>query len=146
MQLTKHTDYALRVLIWLAQRERSTIREIAEANRISENHLMKIVHGLAKLGYVQTARGKGGGLRLARAPREIGVGAVVRDTEQTLHVVECLAHGYGGECLLTRRCGLKAILQEAQDAFLAHLDAYTLADLAPARKGGQINISVLPQK
>jgi Rrf2 family nitric oxide-sensitive transcriptional repressor len=137
MQLTKHTDYALRVLMWLAQRERATIREIAEGNRISENHLMKIVHGLAKLGYIETLRGKGGGLKLARSPREIGIGEVVRHTEQTLHAVECLADGYGGDCRYTRACRLKSILRDAQSAFLAKLDAYTLADLVPPRGGAQ---------
>jgi len=137
MQLTKHTDYALRVLMWLAQRERSTIREIAEANRLSENHLMKVVHGLARLGYVETLRGRGGGIKLARAPAKIAVGEVVRHMERTLHAVECLADDYSGDCRYTRACGLRSIMRDAQSAFLAQLDAYTLADLAPPRGAAQ---------
>src|SRR5690242_942692 len=126
MQLTKHTDYALRVLIFLARVERSTIREIAGAHRISENNLMKVVHGLAKLGYIDSTRGKGGGIRLARAPREIRIGEVVRNTEETLAVVECLTDGYGGDCRLTTSCALKGVLKSAQHAFLSELARYTL--------------------
>ena len=140
MQLTKHTDYALRVLISLAVTERSTIREISDAYRISENHLMKVVHGLAKHGYVDTLRGKGGGIRLARAPKEIRIGAVVRDTEETLSVVECLANDYGGDCRLTPSCALKGVLKGAQRAFLDTLDRYTLEDLLP-RRGAHARVS-----
>ena len=90
---------------------------------------MKIVHGLGKQGYIETLRGKGGGLRLGRAPEAINLGAVVRDTEETLHVVECLADDYDGACRLTPSCRLKTVLQEAQDAFYRQLDGYTLRDL-----------------
>jgi Rrf2 family transcriptional regulator, nitric oxide-sensitive transcriptional repressor len=135
MQLTKYTDYALRVLILLAHKERSTIREIADAYRISENHLMKVVHSLAKLGYVETLRGKGGGLKLARAPERIGIGDVVRKTEETLYVVECLADDYAGDCCLNRSCKLKSVLRDAQNAFLGELDRYTLRDLLENRGG-----------
>lgn len=139
MQLTRHTDYALRVLIFLAwkREELATIGEIARSYDISENHVMKIVHQLGRLGYIATQRGKGGGLRLARAPEEIRLGDVVRDTEETLHVVECLAEGYGGDCCLAPRCRLKSILSNAQRAFLAHLDGYTLKDIAPPRGRGK---------
>src|SRR3954462_4081959 len=105
MQLTRRTDYSLRVLMYLAGRadSLSTIRQIAEAHDISRNHVMKIVNDLAKLGYVDTLRGKGGGLKLARAPQYINIGEVVRQTEETLHVVECLADDYRGGCRLSRR-------------------------------------------
>lgn len=135
MQLTRYTDYALRVLIYLAHKdgELATIAEIAGVYGVSENHLMKIVHGLGKQGYVETLRGKGGGLRLGRPPEAINLGAVVRDTEETLHVVECLADDYDGGCRLTPSCRLKNVLQEAQHAFFAHLDGYTLRDLVARR-------------
>lgn len=135
MQLTRHTDYALRVLIHLAYTGDglSTIREISDKHRISENHLMKVVNKLATLGYITTLRGKGGGMKLARAPEKIGVGEVIRDTEESLHVVECMALDYGGDCALSPSCKLKSVLHEAQAAFFRQLDLYTLQDLAPKR-------------
>ena len=138
MQLTKYTDYALRVLISLGHCERTTIAEIATTHGISENHLMKIVHALSKLGYIETLRGRGGGLKLAREPREIGVGEVVRSTEETLSVVECLVEGYAGDCRLNAGCGLKSVLREAQNAFLETLDGYSLEDLLPKRRGSAV--------
>jgi Rrf2 family transcriptional regulator, nitric oxide-sensitive transcriptional repressor len=136
MQLTKHTDYALRVLMFLARRtQRSTIHEIAQTHGISQSHLMKIVNRLAKLGYIESARGKGGGIRLARGAHEIGVGAVVRDTEETLNVLDCLDSDYRGGCTLARGCGLKDALRIAQRAFLAELDRYTLEDIVPEAGG-----------
>ena len=135
MQLTRHTDYALRVLMHLAYKGEalSTIREISDRHRISENHLMKVVSRLANLGYVATLRGKGGGMRLARAPERISVGAVVRATEDERRPVECLANDYGGDCALTPSCTLKSVLRDAQAAFYGHLDRYTLKDLMPKR-------------
>lgn len=134
MQLTRYTDYALRVLIYLAHKdELATISEISGAYKVSENHLMKIVHGLAKLGYITTLRGKGGGMRLARPAAEINLGEVVRNTEETLHVVECLADGYDGGCCLAPSCRLKGVLKDAHDAFFRHLDQYTIKDLIGKR-------------
>lgn len=131
MQLTRFTDYSLRVLMYLAYRDEAlcTINEISSAYRISENHLMKVVHQLAKLGYVTTVRGKGGGLRIARPPERINLGAVVRDVEETLAIVECMDERYESDCLLLPHCKLKGVLNEAQDAFLAVLDRYTIKDL-----------------
>lgn len=136
MQLTRYTDYALRVLIYLGHKgdELSTINEISEIYGVSENHLMKIVHGLGKLGYVTTLRGKGGGLKLGRSPGEIRIGQVVRDTEETLDLVECFAHDYGGDCRLAANCKLKSVLADAQQAFFDSLDQYTLKDLVTKRK------------
>ena len=134
MQLTKYTDYALRVLLYLAQKgERSTISEIADTYRISENHLMKVVNQLGRHGFVDAVRGKGGGIKLARPPELVKVGEVVRCTEETLDVLECLTHEYRGGCNLAPSCGLKSVLREAQQAFLSHLDDYTLRDLLPKR-------------
>ena len=135
MQLTRYTDYALRVLIYLAYKdeELSTINEVSQIYGVSENHLMKIVHQLAKLGYVTTLRGKGGGLKLGRRPEQIRIGDVVRDTEETLDVVECLAENYAGACRLFSNCKLKTVLSDAQRAFFDSLDQYTLKDLVTKR-------------
>ncbi|MEW5792548.1 MAG: RrF2 family transcriptional regulator [Pseudomonadota bacterium] len=130
MQLTRYTDYALRVLIYLGlQKDRPvTIQEIATSYGISKNHLMKVVHNLAKAGFILTSPGKGGGLRLGRAPALIRVGDVVRHTESDLSIVECLGSGKG-DCPLNPACRLKGVLAEARDAFLCVLDRYTLEDL-----------------
>jgi Rrf2 family transcriptional regulator, nitric oxide-sensitive transcriptional repressor len=129
MRLTLWTDYALRTLIYVgAKGDRlSTIAEIAECYAISRAHLMKIVSKLGQQGYVDTVRGKGGGIRLARAPAQIGVGAVVRDTEEDLAVMGCLAET--GFCRLEGCCELRRALNDATLAFLGVLDGYTLADL-----------------
>jgi Rrf2 family nitric oxide-sensitive transcriptional repressor len=129
MRLTRYTDYSLRVLIYLGlQPERlSSIREIADAYRISESHLMKVVQALGQSGYVATLRGRGGGLKLAKPPHEINVGDVVRNTEVDLALVECFAEG--GECRIAGPCRLEHLLREALEAFFKILDQYTLADL-----------------
>jgi len=136
MRLTLHTDYALRTLIYLGLRRerRVSIREIAEAYRISENHLIKVVHNLGRGGFVETARGRGGGLRLARPPEEIGIGEVVRFTEEDMALVACFqAPGESGGCALLNICRLQSLLGEALGAFLAVLDKRTLADLLPGQ-------------
>lgn len=132
MRLTSFTDYSLRVLIYLGvhagESRLSTISEIAAAYDISENHLMKIVHQLAKLGYVDTLRGKGGGMRLARQPREIIIGEVVRRTEDELAMFECCQQG-GRRCPIGPVCELRGILGRALGAFMEILDGHTLEDL-----------------
>ncbi len=135
MRLTTFSDYSLRVLIYLGTTpERlATIDQVAEAYGISANHLMKVVHHLGRLGCIETVRGKGGGMRLARPPAEINVGEIVRASEDSLALVECFEEG-GGDCRISRSCVLKQALGEALQAFLKVLDGYTLADLlAPAR-------------
>ena len=133
MELTYYTDYALRVLIYagLRQEKLCLISEIAERYGISENHLMKVVHGLAQGGFVRTYRGKGGGLTLAKDPKDISVGAVVRHTEGPFEPVECFRPG--NKCALTGACDLPDIFAEAFQAFIAVLDRYTLADLLERR-------------
>lgn len=129
MRLTLWTDYALRTLIYVgAKGERlSTIAEIAESFGVSKAHLMKVVNQLGQHGYVETVRGRGGGIRLGRLPGQICIGAVVRDTEEDLAVMGCL--GQTGFCRIEGCCVLRRALREATLAFLQTLDRYTLADL-----------------
>ncbi len=129
MRLTLHSDFALRVLIQVGlNAERlTTIDEIAESFDVSRNHLMKVVNDLGQKGYLETVRGRRGGMRLKRAPRDINIGRVVRDMEDNLCVVGCLeSRGY---CRIERACVLRGMLHDATEAFLAVLDAHTLADL-----------------
>jgi Rrf2 family nitric oxide-sensitive transcriptional repressor len=135
MQLTRYCDYSLRVLIYLAVRPEylATIEEISEAYGISRAHLTKVVHRLGRAGFVDTLRGRGGGIQLARAPEEIPIGGVVRRTEDKLAIVECLAPETS-QCRIESACGLRGVLEEALDAFLETLDQYTLADVVARRR------------
>ena len=130
MRLTLHTDFALRVLMHAGVKGESlsTIPEIVEHFDISRGHVMKVVHHLGQLGYLETIRGKRGGIRLARKPARINVGAVVRDMEEELGVLGCL-QGSDGYCRIEECCVLRSALRDATHAFLATLDRYTLADL-----------------
>ncbi|MGO8858391.1 MAG: Rrf2 family transcriptional regulator [Steroidobacteraceae bacterium] len=130
MQLTRFTDYSLRVLIFLAHRQgiHTTIKDVSDAHQISEDHLMKVVRRLATLGYIKTTRGKNGGVGSARAPADISIGAVIRDVE-TLTPVECFTTRYGGRCLLYPNCALRGALQSAQLQYLKTLDTYSIADV-----------------
>lgn len=125
MRLTRYTDYALRVLIHLALEEERicSIGEIARVYDISHNHLMKVAHALARAGFVETVRGRTGGMRLARPPEEIGVGEVVRLTEEGFELAEC------GICRLSPSCGLTGVLAKGMAAMLAVFDRYSIADL-----------------
>lgn len=138
MHITRYTDYSLRVLIYLAvQGDRlATIQEIADSYGISKNHLMKVVHQLNKKGYVETIRGKNGGLRLHRTPDDINIGVLVRETEQDLNLVECFSTN--NKCTITPVCGLKGIFAEALKAFLATLDQYTLKDIISEKQKPQL--------
>jgi Rrf2 family nitric oxide-sensitive transcriptional repressor len=137
VRLTNMTDYAMRLLIFVAQQpdRLCTIAEIAHSYDISEAHLMKITHQLGLAGWIETVRGKGGGMRLARAPEDIVLGDVVRSTEPDLCIVECFASG--GSCMLTGNCKLTGVLDGALRSFMAHLDAHTLADILPAPPAAQ---------
>lgn len=131
MRLSLHSDYALRILMALcATGEQMSVDEIAGRYDISRNHLAKIAQRLQGLGYVATQRGRGGGLRLARDPAEISVGTVVRQFENLNALVECMDPATS-RCAVRGGCGLQGALGGALNAFLAHLDGFTLADLVP---------------
>jgi len=133
MRLTLWTDYSFRTLIYVGSKgdDLSTIAAIAGSFEISKSHLMKVVNRLEQRGYLETVRGRAGGLRLKRSPAEINVGAVVRDTEEDLAIVGCLSQS--NFCSIERCCVLKGVLHEATQAFLRVLDQYTLADLLRPR-------------
>lgn len=135
MKLTVFTDYSLRVLIYVASRpdRRATIAEIADALGVSESHLTKVVHFLGKEGWLDTLRGKGGGVALGRPGVTLGVGKVVRATEGAAVVAECFDTA-GGTCSLAQVCRLRGVLSEAVDAFYSVLDRYSLADLVANRE------------
>lgn len=139
MHLTQHTDYALRLLIYLAANSERlvTIAEISERFNLSRSHLMKIANRLVHEGFVEGLRGKGGGLRLARGAAEISVGHAVRVMEQGMALVECF--GASSQCLLTPDCRLKGVLGDALEAFLKSLDSVTLADLVGAPQRGVLH-------
>lgn len=145
MRLTVYTDFSLRVLMFLALRGDSlaTIAEIAKAYGISKNHLMKVAHQLGLAGYIETVRGKGGGLRLARRPQDIVLGEVVRRTEPDMALVPCFAAD-DASCAIYPSCALRGVLSEAGDAFLSVLDKRTLADLVRPRAPLQKLLSFKP--
>lgn len=129
MRLTTMTDYAMRLLMYLGQHpdRLCTIAEVAESYRISQPHLMKVTNRLSRAGWIETIRGKNGGMRLMRAPAEMPLGAIIRDIENDLALVECL--GDKGSCSLIGNCALPRILSGALSKFMEYLDQHSLADL-----------------
>jgi len=142
MQLTMHTDYALRVLIYLTQQREdlATISEISDFYKISRNHLVKVVHHLAGYGFIHTMRGKHGGMKLAREPRQISIGDVVRKMEPNFDIVECFENT-SPDCVVTPVCKLKSVLQQAGEEFLGVLDCFSLAD---AIEQSEVTAQVFP--
>ncbi len=131
MRLSEYTDCTLRVLMYCAERSERlvTIAEIADFHGVSKSLLMKIVNDLARQGVLETVRGRGGGLRLMSAASEVRIGDVVRAAETDFRLVECFDRA-SNTCRLDRRCGLKRVLHQALNAYLATLDGVTLADIA----------------
>jgi Rrf2 family transcriptional regulator, nitric oxide-sensitive transcriptional repressor len=130
MRLTNYTDYSLRVLIYLATQpneELSNIKEIADVYGISKNHLMKVIYDLGRLGYIETIRGRNGGIRLNKRPEDINIGEVILQTEEDFHLVECF-HPEKNSCVISPVCSLKHALNKALDAYISVLKEYTLAD------------------
>ena len=130
MQLTLHSEYALRVLLYLGARQPapSSTREISTAYRISKHHLVRVVQTLAEHDYLAVTPGRGGGIALAKDPASIRLGDVVRAAEPNMRLAECFDRSSNG-CVLTPVCSLKPVLNEALLAFLAALNRYTLKDL-----------------
>jgi Rrf2 family nitric oxide-sensitive transcriptional repressor len=136
MRLTQWTDYTLRVLMYCAASQARaqpvTITEIADSYGISRSHLTKIVQQLSAQGLLETTRGRGGGMRLAKPAQEINLGAVVRATETDFTLVECFDPA-SNQCRLSQHCGLKGVLGQAMQSYFKVLDGVTLADLVPPR-------------
>ncbi|MCL2873041.1 MAG: Rrf2 family transcriptional regulator [Betaproteobacteria bacterium] len=132
MRLNTFTDYSLRTLIYLALKDATLVtrREIADAHDISNNHLMKVVNFLSRNGYIETMRGKGGGMRLARPPEKINIGKLIHDCESDIPLVACFKcdRDITDDCRLTGVCALKSFLGEAHQAMYKSLENYTLAD------------------
>jgi Rrf2 family nitric oxide-sensitive transcriptional repressor len=128
--LTVYTDYSLRLLMYLALKGDglATISDVAESYGISKNHLMKVAYQLGAAGYIETVRGRGGGLRLAKSAASIGLGEVVRHTEPDLALMPCFKP-VDEPCSIRRCCVLKKALEKAREAFLEVLDEYSLSDL-----------------
>lgn len=134
MRLTDYTDYSLRVMLYLALRRDSlsTIQEISDAYGVSKNHLMKVVQRLGELGWVETIRGRNGGLRIAESSLALTVGTVVRETESDFALVGCFPdeNGERRSCVIESQCRLKHALAAARDAFIAELERHTIGELA----------------
>lgn len=129
MRLKKQSDYALRILMFLATHGEGThtIKDIAQRFEISQNHLMKVVQSLAQLGYLHTVRGKNGGVRLGKPAKEIRIGQVLVQVGEQNELAECFIQT--GNCKIEPGCRLKLALNKANQAFFASLDHYTLADI-----------------
>lgn len=141
MHISKHTDYALRTLMYLGLKnidERISIREVSDFFDISHNHLMKIVQKLSAASYIDGRRGKGGGIRLAKQPKDINVGEVFRELEPKKPVVDC-----GTEpCRFKGNCKLERAISRAMQAFFDTLSDYTLEDVLSDR--GQLIRVLVP--
>ncbi|WP_333827826.1 Rrf2 family transcriptional regulator [Acinetobacter schindleri] len=133
MQLNKFTDYALRILMYIAQPKEMpyTIAELANELQVSENHAMKIVHFMAKQDWLITTRGRGGGIRMNPLTLKISLGQIVHILQQDSQVVECNTP----PCVLRKNCGLKGILDDAVEQFYASLDQYTLSEVVTPLQG-----------
>lgn len=146
MRITLHTDYAFRMLMLLAaEPERShTVEEVATRFGISRNHLMKVAQTLAQAGFIESIRGRSGGVRLRRNPADINLGAVIRTTEDGFNLVECFDDKLNS-CSISHACGLRGPMEEALDAFLGVLDRYTLSDLVnkPGRLRRMLDLLVV---
>jgi Rrf2 family nitric oxide-sensitive transcriptional repressor len=139
MKLSLFTDYSLRVLMFAALKGESfSLSEVAESYDISRHHLVKVVNYLAKLGYLETRRGRGGGIALGMQPEDIRIGMVVRRTEDSPFIVECFDKQHN-TCPISGSCRLKGALAQAVNAFYETLDRHTLRDLVAGVDGARLN-------
>lgn len=139
MKLSLFTDYSLRVLMFAALKGESfSLSEAAESYDISRHHLVKVVNYLAKLGYLETRRGRGGGIALGMQPEDIRIGMVVRRTEDSPFIVECFDKQHN-TCPINGSCRLKGALAQAVNAFYETLDRHTLRDLVAGVDGARLN-------
>jgi len=131
MKLTKYTDYAMRVLFFLATKPSgfATVHEVANAYKISRNHLVKVVQNLVKFGYVESTKGRGGGMRLARPAAQIVLGQLIRKMEPEMHLIDCVG------CQIASACKLPGPLHRAITAFVHVLDEYNLQDIVASSNG-----------
>lgn len=145
MRLTVYTDYSLRLLMYLAVKDDglATIAEVAESYSISKNHLMKVAHQLGVAGYVETVRGRAGGLRLAKLAEKIGLGEIVRRTEPDMALVPCFTP-IDAICAIRSCCVLRSALDKARLAFVDVLDGYTLSDLVRPRGPLRAFLAIAP--
>jgi len=129
MQLTRFTDYGLRSLIYLTahQDKLSTVKEISEYYGLSRNHLVKVIHRLSQLGWIESSKGKGGGIRLANNVQELRLGDIIKRLESNMNLVECFNHDKN-KCKITNICQLRHYLNEAYHSFINILNKYTLTD------------------
>ncbi len=135
MQLSKFSDYSFRALIYLAEHDDTlnTIENMASELKISQNHLKKIIHKLSKGHFIQTFRGREGGIKLAKQPKDIGLSDVLLYTEVNTDFVECLKHNIQHTaCPYQTSCNLKAIIHRAKDSFIQEFQKYSLQDLLQA--------------
>ncbi|WP_240006637.1 RrF2 family transcriptional regulator [Pseudaquidulcibacter saccharophilus] len=124
MRLTRYTDYAIRVLLFLAPRtELTTVGEIADFYKISQNHLVKIVQDLVKYEYIESFKGRGGGMRLSKAPDKINLGEFVKRFEPDMRLIDCIG------CKIAGSCSLPLPLHKALAAFVKELNQYSLQDI-----------------
>ncbi|WP_246943801.1 Rrf2 family transcriptional regulator [Bacillus pinisoli] len=148
MKLTSYTDYSLRVLIYLGTLDEGrlvNIKEIAEIYQISKNHLMKVIYDLGRFGYIETVRGRNGGVKLALKPEEINIGEVIQKTEDDFYMAECFDPSNKG-CVISPACKLKKALDEAVHAYLNVLKSYTLADILENKSSLQKLFSIQIEK
>ncbi len=137
MRLTVYTDYAIRLLLYLGLKQDglATIQDISKAYGISRNHLMKITHRLGRAGYIETVRGRGGGIRISKRALQATLGELVRQTEDDFTLVECFEEETS-TCVIRENCYVRPIMAEALAAYLAVLDRYTLNEVVAAHRRG----------
>lgn len=135
MQLTSFTDYGIRVLMYLATQPEqiSSVKEIAEYYNISRNHLAKIIHRLSQLGYINTSKGKGGGIQISKGIEKLNLGEIIIALEPNFNIVECF-DAQNNTCRITNSCQFKHYISEARENFINTMNKYTLGDTIQNKK------------